>query len=534
MNLPPVRLLHDALLTAARAYPDKASVVVEGSSHTYNELLDASLRLASILQQRGLNPGDRVVIFMANSWHAVVAIFGTLLAGGVLVIVNSQTKSDKLRYIIEETGAKILLTHSLYRSVYSPILRRSGKLERVIYSGREMDESADTQADYADQLEQFDKIIDAAEPLTRMPDVISPDLAAIIYTSGSTGRPKGVMQTHQAMVFSVGSLIEYLCLSRHDRIINVLPLAFDYGLYQLLMSVHLGATLILEHSFTYPAQIYKRILEEKATVFPGVPTIFSIMLASHRRKALKFDSVTRVTNTAAKLPSGFISGLKDIFPNGKIYKMYGLTECKRVSYLKPELIDKKPGSVGRAIPGTQLFLLSRQGEPVAPGERGMLYVRGPHVMVGYWKKPEQSRKMLKKLPGSLPHERVLCTQDLFTMDEDGDLYFVGRTDEIIKSRGEKVSPAEVENVLQSIEGIQDAAVIGIPDVELGESVCAFVSSGQTTALEKKKIMRICQTKLELFMVPRQVVILNELPKKASGKIDKSALLEIELTGSDDS
>ena len=330
--------------------------------------------------------------------------------------------------------------------------------------------------------------------------------------------------THQAMVFTTWSLIEYLRLSENDRIMLVLPLAFDYGLYQLLMAITVGATLIVEQSFTFPATTFKQIEINKPTVFPGVPTIFAMIIASHKKMAVSFDSITKITNTAASLPSEYIPFLREIFPNALIFKMYGLTECKRVSYLEPELLDTKTSSVGKAIPGTEVLLRTPDGKKVKTGEPGILYVRGPHVMSGYWNKEELSNEMLK--PGFYPWEQMLCTNDWFKMDEEGFLYFLGRNDDIIKTRGEKVSPVEVENVLYKINGINEAVVVGIPDEIMGEVIVAFVSLHKNADLNEKFLMHTCISNLENFMVPQKIVLLEEMPKSSNGKIDKKKLKEI--------
>jgi acyl-CoA synthetase (AMP-forming)/AMP-acid ligase II len=236
-----------------------------------------------------------------------------------------------------------------------------------------------------------------------------------------------------------------------------------------------------------------------------------------------FPSVRRVTNTAAALSQEIIPGLRALFPNALIFKMYGLTECKRVCYLEPEELHEKPSSVGKAIPGTQVFILDPEGRPVPPGEVGILHVRGPHVMVGYWNNPERTGEMLR--PGRHPGDRVLCTHDWFKMDADGHLYFLGRSDDIIKSRGEKVSPIEVENVLYGIPGVQDAAVLGIADPLLGEAIQAYVSIVPGEAVTEREIRRICQEKLENFMVPRDIIFLPELPKSANGKVRKKDIVQ---------
>ncbi len=516
------RYLCETLLDSAEYHPEKIAVVVEGKSYTYNDLLVSSKKLANALIERGLKRGDRVAIYMDNTWPCIVSIYAASFAGGVFLLINPQTKPDKLKYIILDSGAYILLSDShLWRQI-NEALENLPDIQHIICSGNRVDFEK-LKIARTTSIIPFDDVIELAEKIDWHANITPTDLAALIYTSGSTGEPKGVMHSHQSMMFAVGSLTEYLRLNEDHVLMNFLPLAFDYGLYQLLMSIQLGATLILERSFTYPAVVFKRIEEYSITSFPGVPTIFSMLLAAHRRKKISFPSVTRVTNTAAALPSNYIDGLKEIFPNALIYKMYGLTECKRVCYLEPELLKENSCSVGKAIPGTETLLLTEDGKPVKAGEVGILYVRGPHIMLGYWNDTEMTERMLK--PGKLPGERILCTQDKFYMDEESLLYFVGRSDDIIKTRGEKVSPIEVENVLYGIDGINEAAVIGVPDDTLGQAIRAYVSLDKNHDLPEKKIKKICMSKLENFMVPQEIVILNELPKTATGKIRKDVLVK---------
>ncbi|HIP38210.1 MAG TPA: long chain acyl-CoA synthetase [Desulfocapsa sulfexigens] len=515
----PQRLLGEGLLASATSHPEKVAVIVEGEPYTYSQLLKAVLCLKAALQSRGLMRGDRVAIYMDNTWPCIVSVYAVLLAGGVFLVINPQTKSEKLHFLLENSDARILLTDGHIATVFVPVVQSISTVEHVIYSGV-LKLSLDDDTGFA----HFDTVISEHAPSEQFAQVIPNDLAALLYTSGSTGNPKGVMQTHQAMVFAAWSLIEYLRLSPSEKIMLVLPLAFDYGLYQLLMTIKLGATLIVERSFTFPAQIYNRMLEESITVFPGVPTIFAMMVATNRKKKIVFPSVTRVTNTAAALTASMIPELKQIFPNALIYKMYGQTECKRISYLEPELIDSKPASVGKAIPGTELFLLSPEGKAVEHGEPGILYVRGPHVMAGYWKQPETTARMLKD--GLLPGERILCTHDWFHMDDEGFLYFEGRSDDIIKTRGEKVSPLEVENVLQEIPGIKEAAVIGVTDETLGQAVKAFIVVEESMTYKERQLKKMCLANLENFMVPQSIVCLAEMPKTQNGKIDKKKLIKI--------
>ncbi len=500
------RTMSDSLIESAGRYPTKEALVVQGAErYTYEQLLDSALRLARGLQDHGVQRGDRVVVFADNNWPCCVAIFATWLAGGVVVPVNAQTKPDKLTYLLSDCGARVMVTEAKLARVFRPVL---GRLPIICHGGP------------VEETVSLDELLLSTDPKPAGHGCIATDLAAFIYTSGSTGEPKGVVMTHQSMTFTTSSLIEYLRLGDDERIINLLPLAFDYGLYQLLMTVRLGATLILEAGFGFPEVIRRRIRDEQVTVFPGVPTVFATLLSGSDST---FPSVRRVTNTAAALSPELIPRLTALFPEALIYKMYGLTECKRVLYLEPEQLAHRPASVGQAIPGTEVFLLSPEGEAVPAGEAGILHVRGPHVMVGYWNKPSQTDTMI--VPGRFPGDRVLCAQDWFRTDEEGYFYFLGRSDDIIKSRGEKVSPVEVENVIFGLEEVCEAAVIGVAHPVLGESIRAYVALREGSTLNEADIRRYCQTRLENYMVPAEVVIMDELPKTDTGKIRKKSLME---------
>ncbi|MEI8113893.1 MAG: AMP-binding protein [Bacteroidia bacterium] len=508
----PQRLLGEALEFSFRNHPLKTAAIYKEKEYSFTILKVSAENLAYHLVNAGIRKGDRVAIFMNNSWECMVSIYGITIAGGVFLVVNPQTKASKLNYILNDSGAKIVVSEILLVNELKLALEGLKDLQDVIISGGNRQFS-----EYID----FEEVILDNSKSTTLPKIIPNDLAALIYTSGSTGFPKGVMMTHQSMVFTSWSLIEYLRLTENERIMLVLPLAFDYGLYQLIMSITIGGTLIIEQSFNFPPTIFRQIEQLKPTVFPGVPSIYAMMIATHKKTGITFDCIQKITNTAAALPAEFISDLKKIFPNALIFKMYGLTECKRVCYLEPELIDSKTTSVGKAIPGTEVFLLSEDGSPVLPGESGILYVRGPHVMAGYWNNEELSKEMLK--PGKIPGEQILCAHDLFKMDEDGFLYFQGRNDDIIKTRGEKVSPIEVENIIYKIDGAKEVAVLGIPDMILGESIVAFITMHDGINFTEKEIQMICKSQLETFMVPQRIVFLPEMPKSSNGKIDKKEL-----------
>jgi long-chain acyl-CoA synthetase len=520
MNIIPQRLLGEALSISATRHPAKTAIIIKSAEYSYADLKESAEKLAAHLVSTGIKKGDRVAIYLNNSWPGIVAVYGITLAGGVFLVINPQTKADKLQYILNDSGARILISESILNSELSVALEGSESVRELIIAG---DAGKVTRLPSINLI-RFEEIMTGSKLNVVMPRIIPNDLAALIYTSGSTGFPKGVMMTHQSMVFTSWSLIEYLRLSEEDRILLLLPLAFDYGLYQLLMAITVGGSLIVEQSFTFQASVYKQIEKYKPTVFPGVPTIYAMMIATNKKSGLSFDCIQKVTNTAAALPAEFIPDLKKIFPRALIFKMYGLTECKRVCYLEPELIDIKASSVGKAIPGTEVFLLSPEGKPVPPGERGILHIRGPHVMLGYWHKEDLSKEMLKQ--GELPWERILCSNDWFNMDEDGFLYFLGRTDDIIKTRGEKVSPVEIENIIYKIPGIKEVAVLGIPDEIMGEAIIAFVTGHNHLQMNEMEILKECMSKLESFMVPKRVIFLDEMPKSSNGKIDKKELKKL--------
>jgi long-chain acyl-CoA synthetase len=505
----PIRLVHDALVAGARRHPTKEAVVTAAERVDYATLLARSQALAAELSRAGVAGGDRVTILLENSVDSAVAVYGVFLAGGVITVVNPQTKAEKLAYLVNDSGARAIITHPAFERVLTQARSLFDHCPTIIYRGDSNGAAPRlTIDDYS-----------LARPC------LATDLAALIYTSGSTGEPKGVMVTHQNVVFSIGSLVEFLRLDEDDRILSVLPLAFNYGLYQLFITISLGATLILEAGFAYPAVTERRIAEERATVFPGVPTIFATLANRRNEQPAVFPTVRRVTNTAAALAPGLLPQLEAMFPDALFFLMYGLTECKRVCGLDPALVHERPESVGKAIPGTEAFLLDADGQVVGPGGVGVLHARGPHVMVGYWNKPEQTAHMMR--PGRHAADRVLCTHDVFRMDEDGYLYFQGRSDDIIKSRGEKVSPVEVENVLYSLPGVREAAVIGVPDELLGQAVRAYVSLVPGCELDERALRRACQERLESYMVPREVVILPDLPKTDTGKVRKAGLHEID-------
>jgi amino acid adenylation domain-containing protein len=485
------------LLESARRFPGKTALVCGAARLTYQQLAERSGALAVELRRQGVVRGDRVVVFLHNSPEALISIFGTLLAGAVFSVVNPGTKAEKLAYILNHCTAKLLITEPRLAEIAEAARGLAPAVAATLVTPFSFDEA----------------------PAPPQPG-IDLDLAMIVYTSGSTGFPKGVTMTHANIVAAATSITTYLGSHADDVVLSVLPLAFDYGLYQALMCAKVGATLVLEKSFTYPAVVLEKLKAERVTGFPLVPTLAAMLLQMKQLAPGMFPDLRYLTNTAAALPRAHIERLRELFPGAQLYSMYGLTECKRCTYLPPEQLDLRPESVGIAIPGTEAYVIDELGQRVAPGVVGELVIRGAHVMKGYWADDEASARVLK--PGPYPWEKVLHTGDLFRTDEDGYLYFVGRKDDIIKTRGEKVSPKEVENVLYELASIREAAVIGVPDPILGEAIKAIVVADE--GLTEREVIRHCAARLEEFMVPATVEFRGQLPKSENGKIARKELV----------
>jgi long-chain acyl-CoA synthetase len=503
---------------SARRSPEKTALVCGSRRVSYAELERSANRLAHGLNAEGVRRGDRVAVHLDNSIEAVLAVFAILKAGGVFMMVNPTTKAEKLGYVLNDSRARAIFLPTRKLAALGACWADTPHLKTLIGIGPAASGVCAPQKQVVALEDLLARHAADVEPPAKQ--AIDVDLAALVYTSGSTGNPKGVMLTHLNMVSAATSITTYLENTADDVILNVLPLSFDYGLYQVLMGLKVGGTVVLERSFAYPQAVLKRLAEEKVTGFPLVPTMAAILLQMDLGKH-DFPHLRYVTNTGAALPTEHIARLRRLFPHVAVYSMYGLTECKRVSYLPPEQLDARPGSVGRGMPNEEVYLVDDDGRRLGPGEVGQLVVRGSNVMKGYWELPEETERVLR--PGPLPGERVLYTGDLFRSDEEGYLYFVGRKDDMIKSRGEKVAPKEVENVLHDHPEIAEAAVVGLPDAILGQAIHAVVSRKHGSQLTEHDVLRHCAGRLEDFMVPRTIEFRSTLPKTSNGKIDKRQL-----------
>jgi long-chain acyl-CoA synthetase len=512
-------LVEQFLENSACTFPGKVALICGDQRLTYAQMDALANRLANQFIAAGVKRGERVVICLPNSVETAISIFAALKAGAVFVVLNPTTKTDKLTYILNNCRATAMVTSEEKVASGESIWSEVPYLHSIFVVGpHPVDPSAARVA--GKRTFSFAEVCVSSPAQAPAKQCIDIDLAALIYTSGSTGRPKGVMVTHLNVISAATSISTYLENTPDDIVINVLPLAFDYGLYQLLMMFKVGGTLILHDSFAFPNVVLEKIIRENVTGFPIVPTISAMLLQMNLAK-YSFPKLRYITNTAAALPLEHIRKMRALFPTVKIFSMYGLTECKRVSYLPPDQIDIRPNSVGRGMPNEEVYVVDENGARVAPGVVGELVIRGSNVMKGYWELPEETDRCLK--PGPLVGEKVLYSGDLFRADEEGYLYFLGRKDDIIKTRGEKVSPREVEDVLYSLDGVAEVAVIGEPDPVLGNAIKAVLTLRPGAQLTRQDVLRHCAANLEDFMVPKIVEFQDSLPKTESGKISKRAI-----------
>ena len=496
------RALGEDLRLTARRRPAHPAIIAGSDSITFAELDERADALAAGLRGQGVETGDRVALVLGNEIDMAVAVYGTVRAGAAFCPVNPTTKHERLAYMLRDAGAAA-----------------------VVVSHDAQPEALEAASDAGVGIVGDVAALSGSQEGGPAP--LDVDLAAIIYTSGSTGEPKGVTLTHRNVTFVSDSIIEYLEISEEDRILCVLPLSFGYGLFHLLMCVRVGGTLVLEPGFAFAGRILSVLEDQRITGLPGVPTVWAILTAGEGEPR-ELPALRFITNAGAALSEPMAAQVRRTFPTADLYPMYGLTECLRVCYLPPADLDRKPGSVGIAIPGTEAFVADEEGNRLPPGEVGELMVRGGHVMQGYWGDPEATAERL--LPGRWPWEKTLATGDLFRTDEDGYLFWAGRRDDMIKSRGEKVMPREVEDVVLRVEGVADAVVTPAPDRILGQAIHVHVAPREGATVEAAAIKRACAEQLENHKIPKKVHVHEAMPKTPNGKVDRAVLREISQRG----
>ncbi len=470
--------VEDLLAQSARRDPAKTAIVCDGSRYSYGEIQEKVERRARALLEGGLRAGERVAICLDTSVDAVVWLFAVLQAGGAFVFVSPRSPARRVAAVVDDCDAAAIVS------------RAGNRTPDITWRSRGAD--------------------------------VDPDLAALIYTSGSTGTPKGVMLTHGNILFAARAIAAYLGNRPDDVVLNALPLSFTYGLSQITTMFLVGGTVVLEKSFAYPRRTLETMHREQVTGLPLVPTMATLLVQhpSYSLPALRY-----LTNAAAALAPEKIQRLRARFPGVQLYSMYGLTECQRASFLPPALLDAHPTSVGCPLPGTDAAVVDERGDEVAAGSVGELIVRGPHVMKGYWRQPAATASALRRRGDG---RTWLYTGDLFTRRENGLLHFVERRDAMIKTRGEKVAPRAVEQVIGRLQGVSEVAVFGIPDELLGEAVVAVVTVAPGCSITAAEIRRHCDDQLDGFMVPKVVDIRAELPTTTSGKVSRLALRSLAL------
>lgn len=517
----PITQLNHFLEYSAEYHSNKVALISGKNKFTYNQLNEMANNFAQYLIVQGISRGDRVVVSTANTWESVVTFWGTLKMGGIISLISGAISEDKLSYILTDSGASVLVCTPLqYSTIYTSLSSNLCDLKNILLNDA-------SECELLPMVELFGDILKNSSKVKIVSKALDIDLASIIYTSGSTGEPKGVMLTHRNMITAANSINQYLGHKAEDVIISALPLSFDYGLYQMIMAFSMGAMFILEPNFIWPAALLKKIALYKGTVLPVVPSMVPLLGQHGNRFPYNLSSIRCITNTGAALNLKYIDMLKMQFPSAQIFSMYGLTECKRCTYLPPDMIDKKPGSVGIAIPNTELWIVDEKGQKLGPNQLGQLVIRGATVMKGYWDKPKQTAEKLKD--GFLPSEKLLYTGDYCWLDEDGYLYFHGRMDEVLKCRGIKVSPKEIEEILIKHPDVFEAAIIGVEDREHDTAIHAFVATSKSVS--KEDLLFYCQNSLSAEQRPKELSILKSLPKSPNGKVDKLKLKSMLQTGS---
>ncbi len=522
--MPAPYLLHHLLEMGANRASAKEAIVDKKRRFTHGDLRVAAATIASRLARLGVGRRDRVGIWLDKSWEEAASIFGIAMADGVFVPVNSLLKPFQVSHILGDCSVVVLITTKDRWDALAEQRKELPSLKALLVDApHSMDEGGDPSS-----TRNAPPMLAELEPTYVPPNqAIGEDLAAILYTSGSTGRPKGVMLSHRNLLAGSRIVSTYLSIGPEDRLLSVLPFSFDYGLNQLITVVEHAATLVLL-SFRFGDEIVRALASEKCTGLAGVPTIWAVLTgASPSLPKTPLPHLRYLTNSGGAVPSETVAKIRGTLPHVNLFLMYGLTEAFRSTYLPPSELDRRPTSMGKAIPETEIFLYDpTTNQRCKPDEVGILVHRGPTVSLGYWNRPEETANALRRNPLLGEHEGadVVCwSGDLVKMDEEGFFYFVGRNDAMIKSSGFRISPTEVEEVLMATKKLVQAAVIGVPDKSVGERVHAVVVAAPDTPPDRDALLAEAAKSLPSYMVPRDVEYVAELPRSPNGKVDYKRL-----------
>ena len=507
--------VYDLLSKNLPSRADHPAVVDGDDEVTYCELSRRVDALASWLHVNGVARGDRVGIHIRKSVEEVVATFAVARIGAVFVNVNHQRTAPQLKYIVDDCGIRVLLTDRRK----ARLIEKDGwldELEAVVVVGGGIEHpNATAWSDLPDDW--------TAPP----PAAISVDLGALLYTSGSTGQPKGVMLSHQNIVHGARSVACYLKNTPDDRILGLLPMSFDYGMSQVTTAFLVGATVVLQ-PVVMPAEIARTLVEKNVTGLASVPPSWIQIVRYLEEQKTPLPSLRYVTNSGGKIPAPILDAMPRVFPGVDIVLMYGLTEAFRSTFLPPELFEAKKGSIGRAIPDAEMFVVDPDKGVCGPDEQGELVHRGALISMGYWGKPEATEDKLKVCDALVPligQEKVLYSGDLVRRDADGILWFVSRIDSMIKCSGFRLSPTEVEEVVFASGLVSDVVAFGVEDEMLGQVVHVAVATGDGSEADRDALSKYCQHNMPAYMVPREIhTWQGQMPRTSSGKIDRPSVV----------
>ena len=520
--MPESTLLFEMISVSAERAPSAVALTHGVASMTYGELNAAVAAFAAGLMQQGLQRADRVAIYLEKRFETVVASFGAPAAGGVFVPLNPLLKAEQVAFILQDCDVRVLVTSKDRLALIAPALLRCPSLRQVVLiDAAERPEGLAASVGCSGWAELM------AAPAQAGHRVIDTDMTAILYTSGSTGKPKGVVLSHRNMVAGGKSVASYLENHAGDTLLAALPLSFDAGFSQLTTGFHAGARVVLLN-YLMPRDVLKALQRERVTGLTAVPPLY-IQLTQLEWPADITEHLRYFANTGGRMPGETLALLRCKAPRSKPFLMYGLTEAFRSTYLPPDEVDRRPDSIGKAIPNAEILVLREDGTPCAADEPGELVHRGALVGLGYWNDTEKTAERYKLLPGrpgglQLP-EFAVFSGDNVRRDEEGFLYFIGRRDEMIKTSGYRVSPTEVEEVLYATRLVGECVAFGVDSATLGQSiqVIATAPAGQAE-LDTKALLAECRQRMPAYMLPAGVESAQgPLPRNPNGKIDRKLL-----------
>jgi acyl-CoA synthetase (AMP-forming)/AMP-acid ligase II len=502
--------LHALLLETSDRLPDQPVFIRRGTSTAYGELNRLSSKLAGALQELGIARGDRVALVLDQLVEFPISYYGILKAGGCVVPLCPDTRADSLCYALGHCDARAVILEGNNTKLLEGQGDALRDLEHVISIGSPRLEAQESFAvhDIAD-------LIDSSEPYNDA-GAAGDDLASIVYTSGTTGRPKGVMLSHQNLVHNIQSIVQYLELTSSDTIAMVLPFFYVYGNSVLHTHIAVGGSIAMVGSMAFPAAVLKGIQDHACTGLSGVPSTFARFVQFSALDKYDLSSLRYLTQAGGPMTPALTQKLRGALPHVRVFVMYGQTEASaRLSYLPPRDLERKLGSAGIAIPGVTLAIMDKNGVEVPRGTVGEIVARGGNVMRGYWKNPEETDRILRP--------EGLRTGDLARMDEEGYVFIVSRESDMIKSGAHRIGPKEIEDVIEKMPQVAQAAVVGVPDELLGEAIAAFVVPVKGEEISSRQVLQICHEHLPRFKMPNHVRLVDSLPRTQTGKLRRNEL-----------